>query len=1495
MIVKLSRKLLTIILSMMLFIMAVPAFLIEADEQEDITNETTDINEQSNQENIDESNLNIELYNVYVKNESLNCGVVEADISSDISVEQVITLTATPYKDYKFIKFKVYDSNEIEYEITMIDENIGTFIMPSNDVIVEGVFELIENEIINQEELNDNKMSLLSNQKSESDPITYLYRFENEKQEKTITKDEYVLLVDVTGSELSEGTYVVDRDITISDRRLVVNGTVNIILCDGFTLTCKQGITVATPNTLYIYGQENETGKLIASTDGQALSAAIGGGYYQATAGTIHLCSGTIEAIGGSDGGAGIGGGNGGSAGTINIYGGNITSSGGVYAAGIGAGDEAYGGIVNIWNGNIKTTGGEFGAGIGSGDQPGNAQIMTVNIKGGTVEAIGGDEAAGIGGGNEGNGANVTIEGEAHVVAKGGRQSVGEGAGIGGGDEGDGGIVTINGGYVEAVGGYRAAGIGGGADGSNTRVYINGGEVHAHGGGVANIGTRQSGGAGIGGGAYGYGGVIIINGGEVETRGFWGGAGIGGGYGAGVTTIAINDGNVSATGEQGGAGIGGGSSGNVGNLSISGGDVYAEAKSSSSSTYGAGAAIGSGNEGYIANLSITGGTIKALCDSGNYGAAAIGGGNKGYFGNIKIEGGTITSAYALDGAGIGSGSESEKKSDQPVAKITISGGTITRSRSIAFDRFSSTGAGIGSGQYALSPVNIEISGGNIYAYSGTDGESGKHSRSGAAIGSGYGSPIGLITISGGTIFAERGKGCTNADPIGYYDDVQNSVYPNIIFNYDEAQIRNEKGEGSDKRVKNTQYDENISLSRRLALLENDSDWVEIKPCDNQELEYEIISAGVDGKHKTHCNYCLEHDNEGHTHSFDDDNKCICGYYRYVLTFSDGQANGNSKDNYIYPVDILVDGSVNPNTLIRLSNYAPTFVLAGKKFTGWKVENDPTGTIYNGTESYVIASDTKFIAQWVDYVGISVVLSSIDGPLAQIDVGEIADSTSINNLYLIALNNGMQNIAEQFDEYILSTERGSKPMNDVTSMLDFNNLSGDNNTVANLQNDILYVAMLKKINDVEIQVEAPVCGTVAIKTGSFPPYDQSNRPVITPLGNSYEIKDRQKIWINFPNDPPNSYPAGNIEIKGDNTHNFGVTIDSLYGYSFVPNVTNITLTGGASPIEDTINVEKYIITFNGEIKGVHDYDEWQVISNATCSSEGVETRICKAENCNHKQERSIEIDENNHDYGNPSYTWSTDNSEVIAKMVCSHNDEHIISETVNTQASIIEQATCTEKGKIKYTALFENDDFILQTKVVEIDALNHDWDNPTYEWSNDNSSVTAKRICKNDESHIETETVDTTFEITKEATETEEGIKTYKASFTNSAFETQIKTESIPKIVFEYSNIEGNNQVWTKGGNTTADFTFKRSINDQVSFNNFKGIKVDGKDVDPTNYIYEKGSVIVKLKPSYLETLSLNNHTITAIFTDGQSSASFKIVDQSKAETRTYVIPRTGID
>lgn len=270
--------------------------------------------------------------------------------------------------------------------------------------------------------------------------------------------------------------YVVTENVEIGER-VEVSGAVNLVLCDGVTLTAEKGIHVTGGNSLTIYGQEAGDGRIYATAIEE--QAAIGGNIDE-PGGILTINGGTIDVKGGVDA-AGIGGGFGsnGTGGYITINNGNVYAKGGSQAAGIG--------------------GGMYAAGTGEGER--------IAINGGVVEAIGGSYAAGIGGGMSGVGGCIEINGGS-VTATG--SSGGAGIGSGYGSTSDGNRIIISGGKIYANGSTSgdkgSAGIGGGHLGAGGSITISGAEVHATGG----EGSPAGDGIGNGGGYKGADADVII-------------------------------------------------------------------------------------------------------------------------------------------------------------------------------------------------------------------------------------------------------------------------------------------------------------------------------------------------------------------------------------------------------------------------------------------------------------------------------------------------------------------------------------------------------------------------------------------------------------------------------------------------------------------------------------------------------------------------------------------------------------------------------------------------------------------------------------------------------------------------------------------------------------------------------------------------------------------------------------------------------------------------
>ena len=96
---------------------------------------------------------------------------------------------------------------------------------------------------------------------------------------------------------------------------------------------------------------------------------------------------------------------------------------------------------------------------------------------------------------------------------------------------------------------------------------------------------------------------------------------------------------------------------------------------------------------------------------------------------------------------------------------------------------------------------------------------------------------------------------------------------------------------------------------------------------------------------------------------------------------------------------------------------------------------------------------------------------------------------------------------------------------------------------------------------------------------------------------------------------------------------------------------------------------------------------------------------------------------------------------------------------------------------------------------------HNWGEVVYEWSADHTSCTATRVCKDDESHKETETKDSVYAVTKEAKCEEDGTGRYTVTFDNEGLGVAHFDITLEAIGHDYQFVEF---VWTETpGNYTA--------------------------------------------------------------------------------------------
>lgn len=93
----------------------------------------------------------------------------------------------------------------------------------------------------------------------------------------------------------------------------------------------------------------------------------------------------------------------------------------------------------------------------------------------------------------------------------------------------------------------------------------------------------------------------------------------------------------------------------------------------------------------------------------------------------------------------------------------------------------------------------------------------------------------------------------------------------------------------------------------------------------------------------------------------------------------------------------------------------------------------------------------------------------------------------------------------------------------------------------------------------------------------------------------------------------------------------------------------------------------------------------------------------------------------------------------------------------------------------------------------------------------------------------------------------------------------------PKTV--YTMTAGADSVWVKGTTTGLTFTSNAPF---AKFAN--SVKVDGTDVPAAAYTAAEGSTRITMNPSYLDSLTVGEHTIAIVSTDGQASAAFRVIE-----------------
>ncbi len=236
-------------------------------------------------------------------------------------------------------------------------------------------------------------------------------------------------------------------------------------------------------------------------------------------------------------------------------------------------------------------------------------------------------------------------------------------------------------------------------------------------------------------------------------------------------------------------------------------------------------------------------------------------------------------------------------------------------------------------------------------------------------------------------------------------------------------------------------------------------------------------------------------------------------------------------------------------------------------------------------------------------------------------------------------------------------------------------------------------------------------------------------------------------------------------------------------------TEVTLTSGKFNLDMSSGTDKTIVATDAANNATtlvvtygHHFGDWIEKIDEDCSNDGtLGHKIC-ADCHDNFDTNGVKLESlvipACHVYGAVGYTWADDNSTCTATRVCSRDSSHVETETATASSSVTQQQSCMNDELTTYVATFTNTVFVQQTKadVVTNAKHGHNYGAVRYSWTSDNLKCTATRVCSHDDSHVETETVNSTPSVTQAQSCTNAELTSYVATFTNSVFAQQTKAD-----------------------------------------------------------------------------------------------------------------------
>lgn len=105
-------------------------------------------------------------------------------------------------------------------------------------------------------------------------------------------------------------------------------------------------------------------------------------------------------------------------------------------------------------------------------------------------------------------------------------------------------------------------------------------------------------------------------------------------------------------------------------------------------------------------------------------------------------------------------------------------------------------------------------------------------------------------------------------------------------------------------------------------------------------------------------------------------------------------------------------------------------------------------------------------------------------------------------------------------------------------------------------------------------------------------------------------------------------------------------------------------------------------------------------------------------------------------------------------------------------------------------------------------------------------------------------------------------------------------------------VANGNLVWNNDDNGLL-IIVKSKTDDEKTFERFRGVEIDGKVVDPSNYDVVKGSARITLHTSYLKSLKPGKHAVTVRFDNGSLNSEFTVASHMAKKAPNGKIVKTG--